>query len=729
MKIATSGVTIETMGTFKEAEFGIGDPALFLEYLRKTIYSNPKKAICQELMSNARDAHREVGLADRPIRVKLPNKFDKTWQCRDWGPGIDPRRMVDVFVKFGCSTKRGGDDANATDDGGLQTGGFGIGAKTPWAYTDSFTICTRAMEGDELVERTYIAIIAEDRKSKLMELDGSMRVIDMNDPSIPDDDKHTGTTIIVDVKPDDFDDFKSYTIRVAKFWDPRPELTGCDPLPDWPEVTEKYAGTNWKIVEESGGYGRGYYYGNASYAIIDGIPYKLDTSAIEDMTDEMSRLCRAGVQLFFPVNAISVALSREAIQYDEPTQKAIRTLLGSAVDEIKTKLKAEISGAKSLWEAKMLWSEVCRTFDGGNIIDNVPWTAPDGTELEVNTKEIRGFDYYDSGIRNFRMEKNYDGTTKMKSKKASAIKVHAKTRLVLNDDGTLQPSRLKIEALFDKYEAAGEDVDSIQVVTPKSQDDLDKWNKENHLNYLDPIKLSSVVKKKKKRTKRSDGTVRQVTKAYKFIPNNTGRWQRAWKNADVDLKTEGGVYVEFERSGAVGIDDSELRNMMKAADVDEVVGIPTRFLDKKGDDWIELRDKVKEVYDEAAADLDLADVALVHKHADKTVRSCMSYIDSVLMDEVLPLLKDKNCLMAQWIKESDRIEQIRKEVSESKILALASMAGVNIGDVTPSPTTIEGMHDRIKDAYPLIQVMQSYSVRAIPSLAQELADYINGKGV
>jgi len=725
MQVASSGVTIETMGEFNEQEFTIGDPSLFLEYLRKTIYSNPPKAICQELISNARDAHREVGKSDKPVLVSFPNKFNPTWSVRDWGPGIDPKRMVEVFTKFGNSTKRG-NDKNATDDGSLQTGGFGIGAKTPWAYTDTFTICTRAMEGDNLVERTYHAIIAENRKNKLIEMDGSMRIIDLNDPNIPDEDKSTGTTITVPVKEEDFNDFKSYTIRVCKFWDVRPELKGCDPLPEWPEVTDKFFGNGWKIVTETGGYGQGYYYGNRPYAIIDGIPYPLDTGAIKNMTDEMSRLCRAGVHLFFNVNEISVALSRESIQYDDPTQERILKALNDAVEEIKVELSSKMKDADTLWDAILLWNDIKSTFEGGSIVNSIIWTAPDGTEIPVTDNQIKGFSWSNSGIRGYEMVQGYDGITRLKSKKSSSFRAIKDIIFAFNDDGTVQPSRLKIETLFDN----NPDIKKIFVFSPPDSNELQQWKDKNHLDYMNPTLLSTVEKKKKKRVNRGDGSRKSVTKVYKFIPSsNRGRWQGAWGSTEMDLKQEDGVFVEFERNGAVGWTDSNIESIKEICELDELYAIPTRFLNKKGDNWISLEEKMKEKYDELLKTVKLEDAATASKYRDYTINSKLSYLSQDLFNRVQPLLDDDDCILGQWIKASEEIQYLIEKVAKTRILTLAGYLRISYSDIGKKHP-IDGLYEKYKDSYPLINAMDSYSFRNVGTdLAPEIAIYVNGKGV
>jgi light-regulated signal transduction histidine kinase (bacteriophytochrome) len=119
MRIAGHGNKFESNQQTETQSFGIGDPSVVIEILRNRLYEHKIRTLVQEYMSNARDAHREVG-QKRRIEVVAPTQLEPTFKVRDFGPGISPDRMANVFVLYGASTKR----TNNT-----QTGGFGCSAK------------------------------------------------------------------------------------------------------------------------------------------------------------------------------------------------------------------------------------------------------------------------------------------------------------------------------------------------------------------------------------------------------------------------------------------------------------------------------------------------------------------------------------------------------------------------------------------------------------------------
>ena len=68
-----------------------------------------------------------------PSLLCFPALLDWNYHIKDQGPGISPDRISNIFVQYTASTKR-------EDD--IQTGAFGLGSKTPFSYSDTFTIIT-----------------------------------------------------------------------------------------------------------------------------------------------------------------------------------------------------------------------------------------------------------------------------------------------------------------------------------------------------------------------------------------------------------------------------------------------------------------------------------------------------------------------------------------------------------------------------------------------------------
>jgi hypothetical protein len=116
-------------GSAKTKGFKVSDDPMLMSMLSTGFYANPHRAMVQEVMFNAWDAHRMGNCQDKPIDIYISD--NSGFVVRDYGPGIHDDDMEDVYCTYAASTKRDDED---------QTGGFGLGSKSPWSYTESFTV-------------------------------------------------------------------------------------------------------------------------------------------------------------------------------------------------------------------------------------------------------------------------------------------------------------------------------------------------------------------------------------------------------------------------------------------------------------------------------------------------------------------------------------------------------------------------------------------------------------
>ena len=109
-------------------------PAMFT-ILSQGFYSRPIDSIVRELTSNCFDSHAEAKTSEPVIienRLDLENNSYNI-VFKDVGVGLSPDRIENIYMKWFSSTKR---DTNEF------IGGFGLGSKSPFSYTDSFFITT-----------------------------------------------------------------------------------------------------------------------------------------------------------------------------------------------------------------------------------------------------------------------------------------------------------------------------------------------------------------------------------------------------------------------------------------------------------------------------------------------------------------------------------------------------------------------------------------------------------
>jgi hypothetical protein len=540
-----SGKTVAT-------EFGIGNAAILIHYMTTTIYSNKPKAVCQEIMSNARDAHREVGTPDRPIRVKVPNGLSPSWECQDYGPGMDPERIVKVFTQYCNSTKR-------TDN--LQTGGFGIGGKTPFAYADTFTIRTIAKENGVNTLRNYVAIKEGDAGPRLMEC---------GEPQETQED--TGTTISVPINPDDFSYFTSYTFKVSQFWEVRPIVDGTANMA-WEEYKWHYQGANWKI-----GNSKGYY--QETHACIDGIPYVLNTNEFNNIADNLRNILRQNLVLFFKVGDLAVTLNRESLDYNEKTKTAIKTRLEEIQAWLENEIGDAISNASDLWQAHLLYRKLNTVFRISNLTKNVLW----------NNIKIDGEPMTARGV-SFRSYKEKAG--KLRNEKEWSLTPEEDQVMVYNDTGL---DRVDIRRIYTLRDAHPDE--KIFLIHP-CMTDMTPWKTAVHWDLIKDrfVMLSTILPKKISRGGAGGPRTYAMTDCQQYIQASRGFYN---VQNPLDYKNGGGIYIPTFRGKVV--EPHFQFNVNKAFDTglftnESVYKIPARYVEKLGKGWIPYTVAIKKAYD------------------------------------------------------------------------------------------------------------------------------------
>jgi hypothetical protein len=337
MKIKSGGIQTEVSAGINELVFRVDDEdqGFIFEMLRSKIYSDPIAAICREIAANARDANREVGNGKIPITIGMrqedPMSGDSSLHLffKDNGPGISPDRMANVFCKYAKSTKRDTDEL---------TGGFGLGAKTPFAYTDAFTIITN-VDGTKY---TYTAYIDESRRGKIAKL-----------AETPTDEAN-GTTIMVPIQPYDKDKFERMIHKYTFMWDVWPVYENMemeefvDPAKLDSTLVNLPSGRQVTIVRAGSAI-----FHRAHGIIVDGMPYDLDISQCDNYKGCSSVSTVEGMQIIVHASTgeVDLSVNRETIQYTPMTIGVISPVIDELAKHFSSMAESYICDAPSYFEA------------------------------------------------------------------------------------------------------------------------------------------------------------------------------------------------------------------------------------------------------------------------------------------------------------------------------------------------------------------------------------------
>ncbi len=313
MKLENVGVGYEANFKPQSMDFSIGNPATIIRLLRDRLYSDKLRVCIQEYISNARDANREAGRPDHDITITVPTTTAPVFRVRDNGPGLSEERVRDVFTKFGSSTKMGTDQ---------YTGGFGIGAKSGWAYTDSFMV--KSYYGGK--ELHYLCHLGDSPT-------GTMSLVYEGVCKDP-----TGVEIEVQIKTEDVVKAFEHIIYTTQLWERRPQLInlkealygknlGAVFLPSLSGGTDFY-GTKRDDLEQArlhpvlgvpDVYESNIGLRNTLTLCVDGIQY-----GVQDAWLENQKQCPAFV-LFARTGEVDVSASRESLELNQKLKDFLQT--------------------------------------------------------------------------------------------------------------------------------------------------------------------------------------------------------------------------------------------------------------------------------------------------------------------------------------------------------------------------------------------------------------------
>lgn len=329
--------THESAGLTKVCDFTIESNAVMIRALTSRLYSSPISSILRELASNALDA-----CSTKPMVLHMPSPLSAKFVIRDYGPGLSPSEMVNIFTRFGNSTKR---NTNS------QIGGFGLGAKSPFAISNSFTV--RSFHNG--VCSTYIASIGSDGMPGL-HLTGTK----------PSDE----TGLEISVPSTNYSAWQDALSQI-QFFEPRPIVVGGT-LPD-PKVVFEHPDF---ILFESG----------KPFILVGPVAYPLNHGPIPNLYGH------SAIALKFPIGTIEVTASREEVVYTPQLNEQIARRVAQArityESHVKGLLPTLTTAASVFQHIQHIWFDLTVPLHG-HLINNTY-----GVALEPTVNGDRGKSEY-----------------------------------------------------------------------------------------------------------------------------------------------------------------------------------------------------------------------------------------------------------------------------------------------------------------------------------------------
>ena len=420
MKLADRVIETHSAGVRSESGFTIAQTSKMFKILSDSLYSDKVMAVIRELSTNAYDSHISAGNKN-PFKVILPTSANRSFTVRDYGTGLSQGDMENLYTTYGASNKNDSNDF---------VGCLGLGSKSPFAYTKSFTTSSY-YNGTKY---TYIAAIDDSG------------VPTLNLFNTCETDEANGLEISFAVKNHDFTEFTNKAIRIFHYFRMKPIIEGGlgNNLQD-----HKYSNTNivisgngWRVCRlnnDTQYYPNNYHrIDSGVVAIMGNIAYPVQTAQIigqekEDQPDHIAKWNRAFqkadidswksfvseiinsglyLELDFGIGELEMDVSREGLQYTKSVIKSLRQKTQEIYLEMKDEFSKKISAAKTKIEAITTYYQMNELSGGWGV--GASWTDPNGKNHNINSgadleykikagKNLYVFNYKSSGYRSRRL--------------------------------------------------------------------------------------------------------------------------------------------------------------------------------------------------------------------------------------------------------------------------------------------------------------------------------------
>lgn len=296
------------------------------------MYSDPYASIAREYAGNAYDSH-IMACQTKPIELTLPTDLNANFTVRDFGVGMSRTELVEIYSKYGASTKRNTND---------QIGAFGLGAKSALALVSSFTVIS-IKDG-----KKNTVIVSKDETGV-----GALNFLEEKDT---DTDAENGVTVVIPVP-------KSYLMRDA--------VNGL--FLGWPHGMVKVDG---KLIEKtvhnpkhyapvgkvgyvSRGTAQNDRYTNAVKVLVGPVTYNVPISTMNQIIDS-NKKAKKSESLKNAYNAIVIRLengsvdltpSRESLIFNARTKAALLVAYEEMVNGVRDYTSQQIQGTETRREA------------------------------------------------------------------------------------------------------------------------------------------------------------------------------------------------------------------------------------------------------------------------------------------------------------------------------------------------------------------------------------------
>lgn len=304
-----------------ERQFGIALSPKIYSMMSDKLYTDRIGSAVREVCSNAWDGMKMKSLATgqpiEPFSVTLPTDLEPHFIVEDFGVGMPDEAAQDLYSTLGLSTKENSND---------QIGAFGLGSKSPFAVTDTFTV-ENTYDG---ITHYYLCFKSETGLPSLLKTGQKT------------EDRPNGVKVIIPSSGSNYSAYKKALQRQLVAMEPKPIIKNIEEFifVDAQVVAENEFGY---VLSNASSFGLK---GKSMYARMGMVLYPVDDAQVgysySDPSLHKSLNDNSALVLNFPIGAIEPLPSREALTYDKRTINNIKSQVAKFKEVYRKLLKDEV---------------------------------------------------------------------------------------------------------------------------------------------------------------------------------------------------------------------------------------------------------------------------------------------------------------------------------------------------------------------------------------------------
>lgn len=559
-------------GTLTESFFTVKQENLahIFSILRNNLYSDKAGAIIREYCTNAYDAHVQAGIKDTPISIKCPTSFHQLLSIRDFGYGLSEEEIFNIYASYGESTKRNTND---------QVGMMGLGSKSAFSYTDSFTIISY----NQGMQKNYLAYIDDSGIGKVMKVEEKPTT-------------ETGIEIQIPVARFDCYKFENAITKQLKFFNPKPDINLAyvqRSLED--SLNVHIHGDGYDIINSY----------DTHFVVMGNVAYPFTTETFENhplYKDAINSLTEHSLKivLYSKIGDVIPSASRESLDLCEKTINWIGEALIKVSDDVKQNLVSQMDSCDTIWNTKVRFSNLKSKFQ--RILHGY---TRDGILCDSNQTDVPKIPLITAKRLN---ENKFETVEKIYNTSRTVIYV---------SKGDVTSGSIKKRIKLDNHSS-----DLIYAVECKDRATYNEFINHPEIVGANIIDLATIELPKIEREKTASNH-----DAYQFVGDRyTNQPRDAWQKTRVNFKLGTGVYIKISNYSVDGFSPYVIFKMIECLkDLGHEItlhGIRDSDSSKLGDGWKHFKVYVQEVIDNLPQSYkDSASRGYIHDYIDIDTRA------------------------------------------------------------------------------------------------------------